>query len=147
MVPGETELVFTISKGREPRTLDNLVGYNEKELTNYEQTSGFDIDISYETSETVPKGEVISQSPAKGSKLVRGAQVKVVVSKGPAEKPVENVTLSVTIPYEPPVSDAIDEELDEDGNLREPEPERRRKRSLSRNISRFISKTVPISCK
>ena len=53
--------------------------------------------------------------------MVRGAQVKVVVSKGPAEKPVETVTLSVTIPYEPPVSDAIDEELDEDGNLREPE--------------------------
>ncbi len=55
---------------------------------------------------------------------MRGAQVKVVVSKGPAEKPVEKretVTLSVTIPYEPPVSDAIDEELDEDGNLREPE--------------------------
>ena len=37
VVPGETDLVFTISKGREPRTLDNLVGYDEKELTNYEQ--------------------------------------------------------------------------------------------------------------
>ena len=44
----------------------------------------------YDHSETVPKGEVISQSPAKGSEVVRGAQVKVVVSKGPAEKPVEN---------------------------------------------------------
>ena len=88
------------------------------------KTSGFDIDISYEHSETVPKGEVISQSPAKGSEVVRGAQVKVVVSKGRGrKKPVENVTLSVTIPYEPPVSDAIDEELDEDGNLREPEQE------------------------
>ena len=57
VVPGETELVFTISKGKEPRILDNLVGYNEKELPNYEQTSGFDIDISVRHSETVPKGK------------------------------------------------------------------------------------------
>ena len=65
---------------------------------------------------------MISQSPAKGSEVVRGAQVKVVVSKGPEEKPMENRhVIPVTIPYEPPVSDAIDEELDEDGNLREPE--------------------------
>ena len=55
------------------------------------KSSGFDIDIvSEEHSETVPKGQVISQNPAKGSEVVRGAQVKVVVSKGPEEKPVVN---------------------------------------------------------
>ena len=33
VIPSETDLVFTVSKGKEMRTLDNLVGFDEDELT------------------------------------------------------------------------------------------------------------------
>ncbi|HLH14421.1 MAG TPA: Stk1 family PASTA domain-containing Ser/Thr kinase [Solirubrobacteraceae bacterium] len=42
-------------------------------------------------SVTVPRGEVISQSPAAGSSAKRGARVHIVVSSGPASRPLLDV--------------------------------------------------------
>jgi len=38
--------------------------------------------ISYESSDTIPQGEVIYQDPAAGSMVVRGAHVDLVISSG-----------------------------------------------------------------
>ena len=53
------------------------------------------MDASLENSDTVDKGDVVSQSPRTG-KLPRGAEVRLVVSKGPVLVQVPNVrTMSV----------------------------------------------------
>ena len=41
IIPSETELIFTVSKGLELRTVKDLTGYNEKALSDYEKSSGF----------------------------------------------------------------------------------------------------------
>lgn len=123
VVPGETDLIFTVSKGKETRILGDLVGYTQDQLTEYAETTGFNIDVVADVhSDTVPKGKVIFQEPNKGTAVEKGGKVKVTVSKGPEEKPVKLIIQQVTIPYEPVVPNPFDEEQDEDGNWQQPEP-------------------------
>ncbi|MGE8204131.1 Stk1 family PASTA domain-containing Ser/Thr kinase [Heyndrickxia sp. NPDC080065] len=113
IVPSETELIFTVSKGPEKIKVKDLTEYNEKGLKEYEEATGLVIDMSKEEyNDTVKEGLVISQSPAPGTELVKGDRVKVVMSKGPKEKPPKTVEREITIPYEP--------ETDEDGK---PQPQ------------------------
>ncbi|CAM3081283.1 Stk1 family PASTA domain-containing Ser/Thr kinase [Filibacter tadaridae] len=102
VIPGETDLLFTVSKGRDVRILGNLSGYSEDEVKEYAETSGFDITFAKKAySENVPENHVISQEPKAGAELVKGGKVKVVLSKGKEEKPVKLLIQTVTIKYEP----------------------------------------------
>ena len=123
IVLSETDLLFTVSKGKEVRVLENLVGYDEDKLSDYAKTSGFDIVIvSKEHSSTVQEGVVISQSPAADTKVVKGGKIEVVQSKGPAEKPVKYIVQTVTIDYVPEESEQEpDDEKGEDEKEKEPE--------------------------
>lgn len=116
IVPKETTVIFTVSKGIEMKKVDKLIGMSESDLTAYAKSSGFDIRIVREEfSSEQEKGKVISQQPSAGSELKRGGQVNVVVSKGPPSKPVKLIVQSVTIPYE--------EEVVEDGEDGEKQPQ------------------------
>ncbi|OKL50091.1 hypothetical protein BM477_03260 [Boudabousia marimammalium] len=79
----DTVISLTVSKGRQPFELPNLVG---KTLTDV-NTEGDDAVFSYELSEafsdTVAQGSIISQEPEAGKTLYRGDKVKLVISKGP----------------------------------------------------------------
>ncbi|WP_102692706.1 Stk1 family PASTA domain-containing Ser/Thr kinase [Rummeliibacillus pycnus] len=104
VIPKDTTISFTVSKGVEQATVVNLLGYNENALNTYAKTSGFNIRISSEKySDTVPKGQVISQSPKAGTTVNVGSTIEVVTSKGVQEKPVKTYVKSVKIPYEPEV--------------------------------------------
>lgn len=116
IVVSETDLLFTVSKGKEVRVLENLVGFDEDQLSEYARTSGFDIGIvSKEHSSTVPDGVVISQNPAADTKVEKGGKIEVVQSKGPEEKPVKYIVQTVTIDYVPeePEAEPDDEDKDE----------------------------------
>ena len=114
VVLSETDLLFTVSKGKELRKLENLVGYDEDQLSEYAKKSGFDIVIvSKEHSPTVEAGVVISQKPAADSEVEKGGKIEVVQSKGPEAKPVKYVVKTVTIKYEP--------EADEDDDDKTPQ--------------------------
>lgn len=102
VVPGDTVVTFTVSKGKEKITLKDLTGYNEKSLKDYADETGLNIDMSQQDySDTAPEGTVISQSPDSGSELVKGDKVKVVISKGPKPIPPKTVEKEIDIPYEP----------------------------------------------
>lgn len=104
VVPKDTVITFTVSKGVQEGSVSNLLGYDENALNTYAKTSGFNIHISSEKySDTVPKGQVISQTPKAGDKLPLGSKIEVVLSKGPEKKPVKTYIKSITIPYEPEV--------------------------------------------
>lgn len=102
LLPEETDVVFTVSKGKDLRKVIDLMDYNEKTLNDYAKSSGFNIRIVREDfSETVPVGNVISQDPSAGTELAPGSNIDVVLSKGPIEKPIKTYFRKIEIPYEP----------------------------------------------
>ncbi|KQL35473.1 Stk1 family PASTA domain-containing Ser/Thr kinase [Psychrobacillus sp. FJAT-21963] len=103
IIPSETDLVFTVSKGLDLRSVSDLKDWNEKALKDYERTSGFKIKIAgSKYSDTIQKGNVISQEPQANKKVAPGSTIEVVVSDGPKPASTKLVVKTVTIPYEPP---------------------------------------------
>ncbi|NHB83995.1 PASTA domain-containing protein [Tessaracoccus sp. HDW20] len=78
----DTPVDLTVSKGREPIRVPDLVGSSaanaEKELDDL----GFRVSVKEENSATVEKGNVIRQDPRSGN-LYRGDTVTIVRSLGP----------------------------------------------------------------
>lgn len=102
IVPSETELELTVSKGEDLLSLKNLTGFNETGLNDYSSDSGIKVDVEKEVyDDSVAEGLVISQSPEPGTKVERGGTVKVVLSKGKEEIPPKKVTEEIKIEYDP----------------------------------------------
>jgi len=104
VLPEDTVIEFTVSKGSEQILLKDLTGYSEAGLKDYAQDSGLIIEVEKEEyHQSVPEGQVISQSPAAHSSIDKGSTVKVVLSKGKEEVPPKTVTKEITIEYKPDV--------------------------------------------
>lgn len=102
VVPEDTELIFTVSKGPAPIALKDLRGYNEKGLQEYEESSGLKVEYGEEEfHEEVPEGLVINQDPAPGTNLASGQKVTVVLSKGKKELLPKTENIEISVPYEP----------------------------------------------
>ncbi|WP_110929374.1 Stk1 family PASTA domain-containing Ser/Thr kinase [Bacillus massiliglaciei] len=102
VIPSETKIELTVSKGADKIAVKDLTGFNEAALNDYEAESGLKISKDEEQySDTVGEGMVISQSPAAGGKVEKGSTVNVVLSKGKEEIPPKAVTKEVTIEYDP----------------------------------------------
>jgi serine/threonine-protein kinase len=118
VVPEETEIVFTVSLGKEVKTLANLSNYTEQELEVYAKNSGFEIRIiKREESDSVKEGHVISQNIPANTELEIGSRVDVVISKGEEKKEVKYFKRIVPIPYKP------SENVEEDDESSDPEPQ------------------------
>lgn len=70
---GKTEVLITV---------ENVVGASESDAVSRLTAQGLVADKSYEYNETVPAGQVISQTPTAGSTVSEGATVKLVISQG-----------------------------------------------------------------
>ncbi|RDU38526.1 Stk1 family PASTA domain-containing Ser/Thr kinase [Neobacillus piezotolerans] len=104
VVPEETEMEFTVSKGPEKITLRDLKGYNEKSLADYAESTGLNVKMAEPVyDDTVEKGLVVSQTPPAGSELYKGDTVTVVLSKGKEEIRPKMVRREVTLEYDPEV--------------------------------------------
>ncbi|MFD2682877.1 Stk1 family PASTA domain-containing Ser/Thr kinase [Bacillus seohaeanensis] len=102
VIPDETTITFTISKGQETFELTDLTQYNQKALEDYGELTGLKINISSEEySDEVTEGLVISQTPKQGTPMIKGETVNVVLSKGKEPQVPKDVSVEVTIPYEP----------------------------------------------
>ncbi len=101
LVPSETELIFTVSKGLDLQTVKDLTGFNEKALSDYENSSGFTIEIvETRNSDNIPSGNVMTQTPSGNTKVEPGSTIEVVISGGPKAKASKLYVKSITIPYE-----------------------------------------------
>jgi beta-lactam-binding protein with PASTA domain/serine/threonine protein kinase len=87
--PG-AKVTVTVSKGKAPISVPNLVGKNINEARGKLQELGLEAVEQYKDSDK-PKDQVIGQSPADGSGVEKGAQVTLDVSKGPAAVVVPGV--------------------------------------------------------
>lgn len=102
VIPEETVLEFTVSKGVEKIKLKDLTEYNTKSAQDYADSVGLTIDMTKEEyNDTIGKGLIISQIPAAGTELTKGDKVSVVISKGKEEIPPKTVTKTISIPYQP----------------------------------------------
>ncbi|WP_433282387.1 Stk1 family PASTA domain-containing Ser/Thr kinase [Micromonospora sp. CA-244673] len=87
--PG-AKVTVVLSKGRAPVSVPNLVGKNLAEARTALAQLGLTPVETYKDSDK-PKDEILGQSPADGTGVEKGAQVKLDVSKGPAQVPVPRV--------------------------------------------------------
>lgn len=102
IIPSETEIEFTVSKGKDMRSVADLSGYDEAALSEYARSTGFHINIvGDEPSSEVAAGTVLSQTPAADSELEAGGAIDVVLSSGPPALPQKTYIHTVRIPYEP----------------------------------------------
>ncbi|PSL42202.1 serine/threonine-protein kinase [Planomicrobium soli] len=124
IVVSETEIEFTVSKGKDMRQVEDLTGYTEADLNQYARTSGFNIRIvGEESSDSVKAGTVLAQSPSGQQQIEAGSTIEVTMSSGRAALPLKTYIKSVEIPYE---ADAEDEQnvriyiQDQDDTMAEP---------------------------
>ncbi|MET3698031.1 serine/threonine-protein kinase [Bacillus oleivorans] len=111
VIPGETILFFTVSKGPEKIELKDFTGYSQTELTTYANTHELILNITEEFDDEIPQGEVISQDPKPGTMVEKGTTINVVISKGKEEIPPKEETVEVTISYK----------VDEENQTNEPQ--------------------------
>jgi len=90
-VKRETIVDMVVSKGVETFSLASLVGTSGEQALNELTEAGFNVTVTYAFDEKVMPGEVISQNPAAGAALPKGAAVEIFVSKGSAFVYIPNV--------------------------------------------------------
>jgi serine/threonine-protein kinase len=84
-----------VSRGRKPIEIPDLTDERGPRAERRLTALGFEVEVTEENSDDVPKGFVVSQSPTKGTGF-RGDTVELVVSKGPVMVEVPDLrTLSV----------------------------------------------------
>lgn len=90
-LPVDTAIRLVVSKGRKPIKVSSWVGRSAEEAEKALEKRGLRVRITdTEFSDTVAKGDVISQDPDRGT-LFRGDTVELVVSKGPEMVTVPSV--------------------------------------------------------
>src|SRR5699024_9728560 len=109
----EPKVIFEVSSGPETFTLMRLTGLSLDEAKEYANENGLTLDVSEEHSDSVEKGNIISQSPEANTEVVAGTEVEVVQSLGKKEQPPKSHNVSFTVPYEP---DEKDDEKDDANN-------------------------------
>jgi serine/threonine protein kinase/beta-lactam-binding protein with PASTA domain len=81
-VKRDTTVTLTVSKGIEQVALASYLGKSGEQALNELTDAGFVVTSTYAFSETKLVGEVISQTPAGGGNVNKGAAVSIVISKG-----------------------------------------------------------------
>ena len=81
-----------VSKGAERKTVPNVVGQKDADAQNAIKSAGLSVGtVTYEYSDSVAQGIVISQSVDGGKKISAGTTVDLVISNGPEPAAKVNV--------------------------------------------------------
>ncbi len=91
-VDKNTTITITVSSGSNTFTVPNVVGKTESDASSTLKNAGLTVSIDYSFSDSVSQGNVISQTPSKGSSVKSGDSVTINVSRGKETK-------KVTVPY------------------------------------------------
>jgi serine/threonine-protein kinase len=85
-------VTLTVSRGVQQVTVPNVLNFTESDAKAQLQSDGFDVSVDRAPSSSVPDGTVISQSPSANKKVDKGSTVTIVVSSGPPQVDVPDVT-------------------------------------------------------
>jgi len=89
--PKGSEVVLQVSSGPEERPVPDVKGRTVTEAANLLGQNGFTTTQVSEPSSTVEKGRVIRTDPPAGTPQPKGAEIKMIVSSGPAQVTVPSV--------------------------------------------------------
>lgn len=76
------KVTIIVSSGEDLIKVENVVGKKQSEAENTLDKQGFAVYVRENYDDTVPKGNVISQSPAAGTSQAKGSTITIIVSKG-----------------------------------------------------------------
>ncbi|MDD5952459.1 MAG: Stk1 family PASTA domain-containing Ser/Thr kinase [Oscillospiraceae bacterium] len=94
--PKDSTITVYVSSGKKKEPVPSVVGESLESAKSKLQSAGFTIgDISYDNSDSITEGNVISTDPAGGSQAEKGSAVNLVVSEG---KAIESVGVEVYLP-------------------------------------------------
>jgi eukaryotic-like serine/threonine-protein kinase len=85
-------VALQVSSGPGTVQVPLVVGLKESTATKALNRRGLNVDTTSQHSGTVPKGDVISSSPADGTTVQKGSRVDLVISSGPVQVKVPDVT-------------------------------------------------------
>jgi serine/threonine-protein kinase len=80
-----------VSSGAESLPVPNVIGSQAAQAISLLEGQGFVVVVEAIDDEVAPVGEVVDQDPTGDSEAERGSEVKLIVSKGPAARPVPDV--------------------------------------------------------
>jgi eukaryotic-like serine/threonine-protein kinase len=94
--PGEeaaegSTVTIIVSGGPGEATVPGVTGLRRPVAERRLEAAGFETDVRQETSDSVPRGRVISTSPPENTQLEKGRTVVLVVSSGPEQVSVPDV--------------------------------------------------------
>jgi eukaryotic-like serine/threonine-protein kinase len=95
-VDKHSTVVLQVSSGPGTVQVPLVVGLKESTATKALNRRGLTVDSSSQHSTTVPKGEVISTNPTDGTPVQKGSRVHLLVSSGPVQVKVPDVTNTTT---------------------------------------------------
>lgn len=102
VVAKNTIMKFTVSAGVKMITVDDVVNYTKAQMDEYVRREGLTWRIvREENDDTIPAGNVKSQSPRAGTRVEAGTSIAVILSKGPAARPDKTLVITVPIEYKP----------------------------------------------
>jgi serine/threonine-protein kinase len=90
-VDKHSTVTLRVSKGPGQVQVPQVEGLSLQKASSALQRAGLFADSSSQTSDTVPKGQVISADPAEGSLVQKGSHVRLEVSSGPEQVGIPNV--------------------------------------------------------
>ena len=73
---------LVVSKGVEQLALSSYVGKGGEQALSELNDLGFDVNVKYNFSDSIFKGQVIAQSPEKSDLISKGSKIELVISKG-----------------------------------------------------------------
>lgn len=110
----DTVVTLVVSEGKKTVKLIDLANFSNSALDEYTERNNLKWRaVDEKTSETIPKGSVISHKPGAGEEVEEGQTIEVVISAGPPAKQVRFRSIEVEIPYEPIFNEEGEEEYRE----------------------------------
>jgi len=91
LVKSGTRILLTVSKGVERVLVPDVKGKTEADANKALTDAGFTVTTKRQDSDSIPAGQVISQTPDGGVKADKGSAVTIVVSQGPKQFPMPDV--------------------------------------------------------
>ncbi|OQO69035.1 serine/threonine protein kinase [Enterococcus villorum] len=90
--PTTDTITFIVSKGSQP-TMSDYTGQNYETVRGILSSNGYkNISSTYDYSDTVPAGSIISQLPSYGEPLTESSYISFVVSQGPKAKTLNDIS-------------------------------------------------------
>ncbi len=89
LVDQGTAVTIKVAKAPTTAEVPNVVGTTQAQANNILTDAGLNTNVSQQTSNSVPSGQVISQNPSAGITVALGTTVTITVSSGPPAPPPE----------------------------------------------------------